>query len=163
MLFSQIMKFIPLLLQAQRLGFGHSPSMFAKEPRVRWFRILYWHITLYFAELRGLDLQTGIFTLKQIKAATKNFDAENKVGEGGFGSVYKVIACFISFIIFTIHLKQSVVCIYLKWGQKWTKEKQEHRSQLSQCSPHLISTGFCDFNLLLLNVNRKFNVGTYNY
>ncbi|OAY60608.1 probable LRR receptor-like serine/threonine-protein kinase At1g07650 isoform X1 [Manihot esculenta] len=40
-------------------------------------------------ELRGLDLQTGIFTLKQIKAATKNFDAENKVGEGGFGSVYK--------------------------------------------------------------------------
>ncbi|XP_037495730.1 probable LRR receptor-like serine/threonine-protein kinase At1g07650 isoform X3 [Jatropha curcas] len=40
-------------------------------------------------ELRGLDLQTGIFTLKQIKAATKNFDAANKVGEGGFGSVYK--------------------------------------------------------------------------
>ncbi|XWS44494.1 hypothetical protein CRYUN_Cryun15aG0050300 [Craigia yunnanensis] len=40
-------------------------------------------------ELRGLDLQTGIFSLKQIKAATKNFDAENKVGEGGFGSVYK--------------------------------------------------------------------------
>ncbi|KAJ9172897.1 hypothetical protein P3X46_016090 [Hevea brasiliensis] len=40
-------------------------------------------------ELRGLDLQTGIFTLKQIKASTKNFDAENKIGEGGFGSVYK--------------------------------------------------------------------------
>nr|AMM43059.1 LRR-RLK [Vernicia montana] len=40
-------------------------------------------------ELRGLDLQTGIFTLRQIKAATKNFDAANKVGEGGFGSVYK--------------------------------------------------------------------------
>ncbi|XP_065850784.1 probable LRR receptor-like serine/threonine-protein kinase At1g07650 [Euphorbia lathyris] len=40
-------------------------------------------------ELKGLDLQTGIFTLKQIKAATKNFDAENKVGEGGFGSVFK--------------------------------------------------------------------------
>nr|XP_011467565.1 PREDICTED: probable LRR receptor-like serine/threonine-protein kinase At1g07650 isoform X2 [Fragaria vesca subsp. vesca] len=31
----------------------------------------------------------GLFTLKQIKAATKNFDAENKLGEGGFGSVYK--------------------------------------------------------------------------
>ncbi|RWR86452.1 putative LRR receptor-like serine/threonine-protein kinase isoform X1 [Cinnamomum micranthum f. kanehirae] len=40
-------------------------------------------------DLRGLDLQMGYFTLKQIKAATKNFDAANKVGEGGFGSVYK--------------------------------------------------------------------------
>ncbi|GAV75551.1 LRR_1 domain-containing protein/Pkinase_Tyr domain-containing protein/Malectin domain-containing protein/LRR_8 domain-containing protein [Cephalotus follicularis] len=40
-------------------------------------------------ELRGLDLQTGLFTLRQIKAATKNFDASNKVGEGGFGIVYK--------------------------------------------------------------------------
>ncbi|CBI22045.3 hypothetical protein VitviT2T_017504 [Vitis vinifera] len=40
-------------------------------------------------ELRGLDLQTGLFTLRQIKAATKNFDAENKLGEGGFGAVFK--------------------------------------------------------------------------
>ncbi|XP_039003666.1 probable LRR receptor-like serine/threonine-protein kinase At1g07650 isoform X2 [Hibiscus syriacus] len=40
-------------------------------------------------ELRGLDLQTGIFSLRQIKAATKNFDAGNKIGEGGFGSVYR--------------------------------------------------------------------------
>lgn len=40
-------------------------------------------------ELRGLELQTGLFTLKQIKAATKNFDPANKIGEGGFGSVYK--------------------------------------------------------------------------
>ncbi|KAL3821272.1 hypothetical protein ACJIZ3_007177 [Penstemon smallii] len=39
--------------------------------------------------LRGLDLQTGHFTLKQIKAATNNFDNANKIGEGGFGPVYK--------------------------------------------------------------------------
>ncbi|KAG6692172.1 hypothetical protein I3842_10G100200 [Carya illinoinensis] len=42
-------------------------------------------------DLRGLDLQTGFFTYKQIKAATNNFDASNKIGEGGFGSVYKGI------------------------------------------------------------------------
>ncbi|KAL5837190.1 hypothetical protein ACOSQ3_014359 [Xanthoceras sorbifolium] len=42
-------------------------------------------------ELSRLDLQTGLYTLRQIKAATKNFDAANKVGEGGFGSVYKGI------------------------------------------------------------------------
>ncbi|KAL8090907.1 putative LRR receptor-like serine/threonine-protein kinase At1g07650 isoform X3 [Apium graveolens] len=39
--------------------------------------------------LRGLDLQTGVFTYKQLKVATDNFDAANKIGEGGFGSVYK--------------------------------------------------------------------------
>ncbi|KAL5997727.1 hypothetical protein ACLOJK_008657 [Asimina triloba] len=42
-----------------------------------------------YEDLRGLDLQIGAFTLKQIKAATKNFDPANKIGEGGFGSVYK--------------------------------------------------------------------------
>ncbi|KAJ4703724.1 putative Kinase [Melia azedarach] len=35
------------------------------------------------------DLQTTSFTLKQIKAATNNFDPLNKIGEGGFGPVYK--------------------------------------------------------------------------
>lgn len=47
-------------------------------------------LSLFHAELRGIDLQTGLFTIRQIKAATKNFDAANKVGEGGFGAVYKV-------------------------------------------------------------------------
>ncbi|KAG1339000.1 Leucine-rich repeat transmembrane protein kinase [Cocos nucifera] len=40
-------------------------------------------------DLRGLDLQIGSFTLRQIKVATNNFDISNKIGEGGFGSVYK--------------------------------------------------------------------------
>ncbi|KAI3796748.1 hypothetical protein L1987_39431 [Smallanthus sonchifolius] len=46
-------------------------------------------------DLRGLDLQTGtVFTYRQIKAATENFADSNKLGEGGFGSVYKAIAIF---------------------------------------------------------------------
>ncbi|KAI4333046.1 hypothetical protein L6164_017901 [Bauhinia variegata] len=40
-------------------------------------------------ELKQLDLQTGFFSLRQIKAATNNFDITNKIGEGGFGPVYK--------------------------------------------------------------------------
>ncbi|XP_050368368.1 probable LRR receptor-like serine/threonine-protein kinase RFK1 [Argentina anserina] len=35
------------------------------------------------------DLQMGNFTLKQLKAATNEFDSNNKIGEGGFGPVYK--------------------------------------------------------------------------
>lgn len=40
-------------------------------------------------DFEGLELQTVAFTLKQIRAATNNFDVANKIGEGGFGPVYK--------------------------------------------------------------------------
>ncbi|GKB14522.1 kinase RLK-Pelle-DLSV family protein, partial [Tanacetum coccineum] len=43
------------------------------------------------ADLQGLDVHTGIFTYRQIQAATDNFADSNKLGEGGFGSVYKVM------------------------------------------------------------------------
>ncbi|KAF3590691.1 hypothetical protein DY000_02023232 [Brassica cretica] len=36
-------------------------------------------------------MTTGSFSLKQLKVATDNFDPLNKIGEGGFGSVYKNI------------------------------------------------------------------------
>ncbi|XP_058747462.1 probable LRR receptor-like serine/threonine-protein kinase At1g53440 [Vicia villosa] len=36
-----------------------------------------------------LDLKTGYFSLRQIKAATNDFDPANKIGEGGFGPVFK--------------------------------------------------------------------------
>ncbi|KDP21156.1 hypothetical protein JCGZ_21627 [Jatropha curcas] len=40
-------------------------------------------------ELLGLDLHTGVFTYRQIKAATNNFNPTNELGAGGFGTVYK--------------------------------------------------------------------------
>ncbi|GMI72907.1 leucine-rich repeat receptor-like kinase with extracellular malectin-like domain 1 [Hibiscus trionum] len=58
---------------------------------VLWWKGLLWDRISREEELRGLDLKTGVFTLRQLKAATNNFDAANKIGEGGFGSVYKGI------------------------------------------------------------------------
>ncbi|WJX58965.1 hypothetical protein P8452_44363 [Trifolium repens] len=40
-------------------------------------------------EVKGLDLQMSLFNVRQIKGATNNFDIANKIGEGGFGPVYK--------------------------------------------------------------------------
>ncbi|CAH8298922.1 unnamed protein product [Eruca vesicaria subsp. sativa] len=40
-------------------------------------------------ELRAQGLQTVCFTWRQLQVATNNFDEANKLGEGGFGSVFK--------------------------------------------------------------------------
>nr|VDC98082.1 unnamed protein product [Brassica oleracea] len=40
-------------------------------------------------DLRAHGLQTVCFTWRQLQAATNNFDQANKLGEGGFGSVFK--------------------------------------------------------------------------
>ncbi|KAI4333499.1 hypothetical protein L6164_018296 [Bauhinia variegata] len=42
-------------------------------------------------EVNTLNLQTSLFSLRQIKTATGNFDISNKIGEGGFGPVYRGI------------------------------------------------------------------------
>ena len=52
-----------------------------------------------FTELRRLDLQTGFFTYRQIKAATDYFNTANKIGEGGFGLVYKVSENLFSILV----------------------------------------------------------------
>ncbi|KAJ6377362.1 hypothetical protein OIU76_026350 [Salix suchowensis] len=57
---------------------------------VSYWKFCYGHQHTRERELKGLDLKTGSFTLRQLKAATENFNSANKIGEGGFGSVYKV-------------------------------------------------------------------------
>jgi len=65
------------------------------------------------AELKGLDLQTGFFTFKQIRAATNNLDGTNKIGEGGFGSVYKVSLISYSFLFFSLFF--GIFCMYVSY------------------------------------------------
>lgn len=48
--------------------------------------------------MEGVEQQTVIFTLKQIKAATNDFDPANKIGEGGFGPVFKVFSLFVDIL-----------------------------------------------------------------
>lgn len=43
------------------------------------------------AEVSGIQ-NTKLFTYTELKRATEYFSAANKIGQGGFGSVYKVIA-----------------------------------------------------------------------
>ena len=52
------------------------------------FHILIFH---RFCTDLSRDTNTIKYTYKEIVRATENFSPSNKVGEGGFGSVYKVI------------------------------------------------------------------------
>ncbi|KAH9803140.1 Receptor-like serine/threonine-protein kinase SD1-8 [Citrus sinensis] len=50
------------------------------------------NIIQYFRENRNMDLELPLFELATIANATDNFSINNKLGEGGFGLVYKEIA-----------------------------------------------------------------------
>ena len=41
-----------------------------------------------------MDVKPYTFTYSELKSATQDFDPSNKLGEGGFGPVYKVCAPF---------------------------------------------------------------------
>eukprot|EP01018_Ginkgo_biloba_P000738 Gb_02002 [translate_table: standard] len=43
------------------------------------------------AELKTMDVKYNSFSLEEINAATRDFHPENKIGEGGFGAVFKGI------------------------------------------------------------------------
>lgn len=42
------------------------------------------------AELLSMDVKPYTFAYSELKTATQDFNPSNKLGEGGFGSVYKV-------------------------------------------------------------------------
>lgn len=44
----------------------------------------------FFSDFKKMDFNINTFSLRQIKDATNNFAPANKIGEGGFGPIYKV-------------------------------------------------------------------------
>ncbi|GLT67955.1 hypothetical protein SLA2020_402270 [Shorea laevis] len=95
-------------------------------------------------DLKGLNLQTVSFSLRQIKAATNNFDPANKIGEGGFGPVYKG------------HLTDGKVIAVKQLSAKSKQGNREFVNEIGLISalqhPHLVKLYGCcvDGNQLLL-------------
>lgn len=50
------------------------------------------------------------FSYNELRSATNNFHASNKIGRGGFGIVYKVITICIRFIL--VNLSQNLHHLY---------------------------------------------------
>ena len=50
------------------------------------------HVSL--TELKGIDIKPYTFSYFELKNATDDFNVDNKLGEGGFGLVFKVSALY---------------------------------------------------------------------
>ncbi|CAL9016871.1 unnamed protein product [Prunus brigantina] len=94
-------------------------------------------------DLKGVDLQTGKFSFRQLKAATNNFDEANKIG-GGFGSVYKGL------------LSDGTVIAVKQLSSKSKQGNHEFVNEIGMISalehPHLVKLHGCciEGNQLLL-------------
>ncbi|BFG28986.1 hypothetical protein CerSpe_152600 [Prunus speciosa] len=95
-------------------------------------------------DLKGVDLQTGKFSFRQLKDATNNFDKANKIGEGGFGSVYKGF------------LSDGIVIAVKQLSSKSKQGNREFLNEIGMISalkhPHLVKLHGCciEGNQLLL-------------
>ncbi|XP_051152023.1 probable leucine-rich repeat receptor-like serine/threonine-protein kinase At3g14840 [Andrographis paniculata] len=95
-------------------------------------------------DLKGLGLPMGPLSLRQIKAATNNFDPANKIGEGGFGPVYKG------------HLSDSTIIAVKQLSSKSKQGNREFLNEIGMISalqhPHLVKLYGCciEGNQLLL-------------
>ncbi|XP_054815638.1 probable LRR receptor-like serine/threonine-protein kinase At1g53440 isoform X2 [Prosopis cineraria] len=91
-----------------------------------------------------LDLKTGYFSLRQIKTGTNNFDPANKIGEGGFGPVYKGV------------LSDGVVIAVKQLSSKSKQGNREFVNEIGMISalqhPNLVKLYGCciDGNQLML-------------
>ena len=61
------------------------------------------------------SIDSLIIDLSTLRAATENFDEANKLGEGGFGAVYKVLIMHyhIDIFIHILHFWHLNISIYL--------------------------------------------------
>ncbi|RVX03873.1 putative LRR receptor-like serine/threonine-protein kinase [Vitis vinifera] len=106
-------------------------------------------------ELRELGMQTGYFSLRQIKAATNNFDSANKIGEGGFGPVYKVVTD-LDFPLTTGVLSDGSVIAVKQLSSKSKQGNREFVNEIGMISalqhPNLVKLYGCciEGNQLLL-------------
>ena len=57
-----------------------------------------------FAVILGLGPHQNTFTYSELRAATQDFSFSNKIGEGGFGNVYKV-----NLILHKIVIKRNIL------------------------------------------------------
>ncbi|BFG28988.1 hypothetical protein CerSpe_152620 [Prunus speciosa] len=95
-------------------------------------------------DLKGVDLQTDKFSFRQLKDATNNFDKANKIGEGGFGSVYKGL------------LSDGTVIAVKQLSSKSKQGNREFVNEIGMISalqhPHLVKLHGCciEGNQLLL-------------
>ena len=60
---------------------------------------------------REKDAELPLFSYESVLATTNNFSAMNKLGEGGFGPVYKVRYIFLMNVLWTLLIKTTLMVI----------------------------------------------------